>query len=305
MQSVNPLGEFIRARRAATSPKQVGLPDEGPRRTAGLRRHEVAMLAGVSEGYYARLEQGREKHPSDQVLNALTRVFGLDAEAAEHLHRLARQGVRKRGGCPPANDRAAAHLVRLIDSWSTPAVILGSRFDILAANEAAKALLSVMGTETNLVRFVFLDPAARRFYQDWEETARTCVAGLRAAASLNTEDATLRGLVAQLSTLSEDFTRLWAEYDVRAKTHQTKRLIHPEAGELTLTYQTFTVNGSTGQQLGTYQAEPGSPSEVALRRLIASTGRHGGAEDECPAPDGGPDTETAPAPDGERNRDHA
>ncbi|MFF4692576.1 helix-turn-helix transcriptional regulator [Streptomyces sp. NPDC001307] len=273
MQSVNPLGEFIRARRAATSPKQVGLPEEGPRRTTGLRRHEVAMLAGVSEGYYARLEQGREKHPSDQVLNALTRVFGLDAEAAEHLHKLARQGLRKRGGaCAPADDRAAAYLVRLIDSWTTPAVILGLRFDILAANDTAKALLCVMGTETNLLRFVFLDPAARRFYRDWDEIARTCVAGLRTVASLNAEDRALHGLVGQLSTRSEEFTRLWAQYDVRAKTHQTQRLLHPRAGELTLTYQTFTVNGSPGHQLGTYQAEPGSPSEAALSRLVSAAG---------------------------------
>lgn len=287
MQSVNPLGEFIRARRAATSPKQVGLPDEGPRRTAGLRRHEVAMLAGVSEGYYARLEQGRERHPSDQVLNALTRVFGLDAEAAEHLHKLARQGLRKRGaGCSAAGDHVAAHLVRLIGSWSTPAVIFGPRFDILAANDPAKALLSVMGAETNLLRFVFLDPAARRFYRDWEEIAWTCVAGLRAAASLDTEDRALYALVGHLSTHSEEFTQLWAKYDVRAKTHQTQRLLHPRAGELTLTYQSFTVNGSPGQQLGTYQAEPGSPSEAALRRLVSTADRPDPAAEETPAPEG-------------------
>ncbi|GLX49087.1 transcriptional regulator [Streptomyces hygroscopicus subsp. hygroscopicus] len=285
MQSVNPLGEFIRARRAATSPKQVGLSDEGPRRTAGLRRHEVAMLAGVSEGYYARLEQGREKHPSDQVLKALTRVFGLDAEATEHLHRLARQGLRGTGGSRgSADDRAPSHLVRLIGSWSTPAVILGPRFDILAANDAARALLSVMGTERNLLRFVFLDPAARRFHLDWEEIARTRVAGLRATAALNVEDETLRALVGQLLRRSEDFTRMWAEYDVRAKTHQTNRLLHPDAGQLTLIYQSFTVNGCPGQQLGTYQAEPGSPSEAALRRLVETPAGPGSAADEQPAP---------------------
>jgi len=243
------------------------------------------MLAGVSEGYYARLEQGREKHPSDQVLNALTRVFGLDAEAAEHLHKLARQGLRRRGGRTPADDRAAAHLVRLISSWSTPAVILGPRFDILAANDAAKALLSVMCTERNLIRFVFLDPAARRFYRHWEEIARTCVAGLRAAASLNAEDETLQALVGHLTAHSEDFTRLWAEYDVRAKTHQTKRLLHPQVGELTLTYQTFTVNGSPGHQLGTYQAEPGSASEAALRELVRAACRPGAPEEERHEPD--------------------
>ncbi|MET8769124.1 helix-turn-helix transcriptional regulator [Streptomyces sp. NPDC004658] len=286
MQSVNPLGEFIRARRAATSPKQVGLPDEGPRRTSGLRRHEVAMLAGVSEGYYARLEQGRERHPSDQVLNALTRVFGLDAEAAEHLHRLARQGLRKRGHSPSRDDRVATHLVRLVGSWSTPAVILGPRSDILAANDAARALFSVMGTETNMLRFVFLHPESRRFYRDWDEIAWTCVAGLRAAASLNTDDSALHALIGQLSMHSEEFSRLWAKYDVRAKTHQTQRLLHPSAGELTLTHQTFTVNGSAGQQLGTYQAEPGSSSEAALRRLISSSIRPECTGSDCPAPDG-------------------
>ncbi|GGM14565.1 transcriptional regulator [Streptomyces fumigatiscleroticus] len=229
------------------------------------------MLAGVGEGYYARLEQGREKHPSDQVLNALTRVFGLDAEAAEHMHKLARQGLRTPGhGCRPADDQVAAHLVRLIGPWSTPAVILGPRFDILAANDAARALLSVMGMETNLLRFVFLNPVSRRFYRDWEEIARTCVAGLRAAASLDAEDEKLRALVTQLSARGKEFTRLWARYDIRAKTHQTKRLLHPEAGELMLVYQSFSINGSPGQQLGTYQAEPGSESERALRRLTGA-----------------------------------
>ncbi|MFF0050759.1 helix-turn-helix transcriptional regulator [Streptomyces sp. NPDC005498] len=273
MQSENSLGEFIRARRAATSPAQVGLPDEGPRRTSGLRRNEVAALAGVSEGYYARLEQGREKHPSDQVLNALIRVFGLDNAAAEHLHKLARRGLRGRTPLrSPGEDRVALHLIRLINAWSTPAVILGPRFDVLASNGAAAALLSPMGGETNMPRFVFLSPAARGFHLDWAETARTWVADLRAAVSLSPEDEGLRTLVGQLSARSTEFTRLWTEYDIRAKKYRTERLLHPEAGELTLTYQTFCINGTPGHQLATYQAEPGSRSEPALQRLSSPAG---------------------------------
>jgi transcriptional regulator with XRE-family HTH domain len=226
------------------------------------------MLAGVSEGYYARLEQGREKHPSDQVLNALTRVFGLDAEAAEHLHKLARQGPRARSrGSLLADDRLAPHLMPMLDAWSTPAMILNRRLDVLAANGPARALFSVMGTETNLLRFVFLDPAARRFYRDWEEIAPTCVAGLRAAASLGSEDEALHRLVKHLSARSCEFRQLWEKYDVRAKTYQTKQLLHPQVGELTVTYQSFHVNGSPGHQLATYQAGPGSESEKALNRL--------------------------------------
>ncbi|MFR9793981.1 helix-turn-helix transcriptional regulator [Streptomyces sp. MB22_4] len=272
MHSVNPLGEFIRARRAATSPAQVGLPSEGLRRTSGLRRNEVAMLAGVSEGYYTRLEQGREKRPSDQVLKALTRVFGLDAEAAEHLHRLAQQGLRHREPSP-AEDRVAPHLLHLIDAWDTPALIMSRRFDILAANGPGRALFSVLGPETNLTRFIFLDPSARRFYQDWEALAWTCVASLRATASLHPRDRKLRALVEQVSAQSKDLTRLWARYDVRAKRHQIGWLLHPEAGPLELTYQSFTINGTPGHQLGTFQAEPGSQSEQALRRLVAAPHR--------------------------------
>jgi transcriptional regulator with XRE-family HTH domain len=226
------------------------------------------VLAGVSEGYYARLEQGREKHPSDQVLNALTRLFQLDAEAAEHLHKLARQGLRARHrDCLPADDRVAPHLLSLIDAWSTPAMILSPRLDILAANVPAGALFSVTGGETNLLRFVFLDLAARTFYRDWAEIAPTCVAGLRASASLGSEDEALHRLVKQLSVQSSELRELWDKYDVRAKTYGTKRLLHPEVGELTLTYQSFDVNGSPGHQLATYQAEPGSESERALKRL--------------------------------------
>jgi hypothetical protein len=252
------------------------------------------MLAGVSEGYYARLEQGREKNPSDQVLNALIRVFGLDAEAAEHLHTLARPRVRAADGGPtPRGDRPAAHLVHLISSWDTPALVLGPRFDILAANDAAKVLLGVMGTETSLPRFVFLNPVARRFYRDWEQIARTYVAGLRAAASLHTGDETLYRLVAQLSASDADFDRLWAKYDVPARAHQTNRLLHPGVGELTLIHQTFAVHGSPGHQLGTYQAAPGSPSEAALRRLLGGAGRRGSADEGRPVLVGEPGPVTA------------
>jgi transcriptional regulator with XRE-family HTH domain len=227
------------------------------------------MLAGVSEGYYARLEQGREKHPSDQVLNALTRVFQLDAEATEHLHRLARQSLHARKPSP-SDDYVAPHLLQLIDSWRTPSLIMSRRFDILAANEMGRVLFSVLGTETNLPRFIFLDPSARRFYQDWEVLAWTCVASLRASAALHPQDRALHALVEQLKAQSEDLRRLWAGYDVRAKIHQTGWLLHPDAGPVQVTYQSFTINGTPGHQLGVFHIEPGSQSERALHRLAQS-----------------------------------
>ncbi|WP_431967307.1 helix-turn-helix transcriptional regulator [Actinacidiphila sp. bgisy160] len=269
MEDFTGLGAFIRARRAATSPAQVGLPDTGPRRTPGLRREEVATLAGLSEGYYARLEQGREKYPSDQVLDALTRVFGLDREAEEHLHHLARrtgQHWAKR------REDVSPHLQDMLEAYGdTPAMILSPRLDILAGNRLGRALYSVVLEDGNLVRFTFLNPAARTFYQNWDEIARTGVAHLRAAASVDPDDTALQDLVRQLSEKSPEFLRLWQQYDVRGKTRSIKMLHHHQVGDLTLIYQSFDVSGAPGQQLVTYQAEAGSPSETQLARLSALT----------------------------------
>ncbi|MEU1598310.1 helix-turn-helix transcriptional regulator [Streptomyces sp. NPDC005708] len=273
MDSVNKLGEFLRVRRARTTLAQAGLPDTGPRRTPGLRREEVAMLAGISKGYYARLEQGLEKYPSDQVLSALTRVFALDQDAEEHLHHLAQRTHR-----PWAEycEEASPSLMRMLESYrDTPAMIYNSRLDILAGNALGKELLSEALEDGNLVRFTFLNPKAQKFYQDWDEIARIGVSHIRATASANPDDSPLTALVSELSQVSPEFRRLWEQYEIRSKTREIKLLHHPAVGDLTLIYQSFKIVDAPGQQLATYTAEPGSPSEerlAQLRSLVADRG---------------------------------
>ncbi|MGW6009367.1 helix-turn-helix transcriptional regulator [Streptomyces sp. NPDC055210] len=268
MDSGNPLGEFLRARREMTDPSRAEQPWSGRRRTPGLRREEVAQLSGVSTDYYARLEQGREKHPSAQVVHSLARALGLNPEETAHLHRLARtaRGSVRRGGRVPVGPR----LLRLMDGWHhTPALVLDRRLDVLAGNRLGRALFATMldRDETNLVRFTFLDPDARDFYPDWEQVARSGLAALRAGSGDLVNDPRLTELVGELSLKSPEFRALWARHDVRGKGHEAKSFNHHEVGELTLTYDSFTVDSATDQQLVVYQAEPGSTSQQALALL--------------------------------------
>ncbi|QFZ18828.1 helix-turn-helix transcriptional regulator [Saccharothrix syringae] len=267
MDGGNPLGEFLRARRETTDPARAGLPRSGRRRTPGLRREEVAQLSGVSTDYYARLEQGREQRPSAQVVHALARALGLDPEEAAHLHRLARtaHGPVRRGGT-----RVDPGLLRLVDGWlHTPALVLDRRLDVLAGNRLGRALFAAMldRGETNLVRFTFLHPTARDLYPDWERVARSGLAALRANSGDLVDDPRLTDLVGELSPKSREFRELWARHDVRGKAHEAKSFTHHQVGALTLTYDSFTVDSATDQQLVVYQAEPGSTSEQALALL--------------------------------------
>ncbi|MFD7656287.1 helix-turn-helix transcriptional regulator [Actinosynnema sp. NPDC059797] len=268
MDNSNPLGEFLRARREMTDPATAGLPRSGRRRTPGLRREEVAHLSGVSADYYARLEQGREQHPSAQVVRALARALGLGPEASAHLHQLARTAhvPARRGG----GTRVAPGLLRLVDGWlRTPALVLDRRLDVLAGNRLGRALFAAMlePGETNLVRFTFLDPAARRFYPDWERVARSGLAALRANSGDLVDDPRLTELIGELSLKSPEFRELWARHDVRGKAREAKSFDHHQVGGLTLTYDSFTVDDAPDQQLVVYQAEPGSASEQALALL--------------------------------------
>ena len=265
----NRLGEFLRARRALVTPDDVGLPDLGRRRVAGLRREELALLAGVSVDYYVRLEQGRDTHPSEQVLDALARALCLDDDAVAHLHDLARPAPRRRRP-RERPERVRPGVLRLLESWSAiPAFVLGRRMDVLAFNALAGMLHDGFATERNMVRLVFLDPAARDTFPDFDAVAQETVATLRAAAGADLDDPRLAELVGELSLKSDEFRRLWARHEVREKASGTKRMLHPMVGEIVLGYETLRVNDAPEQLVVGYHAEPGSASERALALLGA------------------------------------
>ncbi|RFU41769.1 XRE family transcriptional regulator [Actinomadura logoneensis] len=260
------LAEFLRARRALVRPEDHGLAPGGDRRTPGLRRDEVAMLAGVSTDYYSRLEQGREVRPSAQVLDALAGALLLEDEAAAHLRGLV--GTPRPRRRASRRERLHPSMASLMDRWSdTPALALGRHQDVLGANALGAALFEWLGDETNLLRALFLNPAARDFYRTWDRVAENCVASLRAASGGVPDDPRLVELVGELSIASPEFARLWARHEVRSKTREAKLFRHPRVGDLTLGYEVLTVNSAPGQQLVVYQAEPGSPSEESLRLL--------------------------------------
>ncbi|MFF7944787.1 helix-turn-helix transcriptional regulator [Nocardia gamkensis] len=281
MNSDNRLGAFLRARRELVRPEDFGMSGGGQRRVAGLRREEIALLAGVSADYYVRLEQGRDRHPSEQVITALARVFALDEEGTAHLRALARP-TAARSRAPRRPERVAPGLLRLMEAWPhTPAVVLGRYLDVLAANPLAAAVNSCSVPGVNQVRMVFLDPEARDLYGDWPTIAADTVASLRATAGADLDDPRLTELVGELSLKSEEFRQLWARHDVRVKTAGVKHFRNPMVGDLTLSYETLSVNGAPGQILIAYHAEPGSPSERSLAllgSLIANDGKTAGAE---------------------------
>jgi transcriptional regulator with XRE-family HTH domain len=263
----NHLGEFLRARRSGLRPQDVGMPSHGVRRVAGLRREEVAVLAGVNADYYTRLEQGRERHPSPQVLDALGRALLLDTDARLHLHRLAGVAPAARGSLH-VTEQVSPALRQLMDGYAhTPAFVMSRTLDLLATNALTDALYAPFTPADNLARMTFLDPAGRQFYQDWDRAAQAVVANLRQAAGFDPEQPRLGELVDTLTEHSAVFRRLWAEHSVRGKTRDAKQLLHPDVGALSLTYQSFDVRDAPGQQLVIYHAEPGSPSAHALTLL--------------------------------------
>ncbi|MEV7807781.1 helix-turn-helix transcriptional regulator [Microbispora sp. NPDC088329] len=263
----NHLGDFLRARRAGLQPEDVGMASYGARRVAGLRREEVAVLAGVNADYYTRLEQGRERNPSPQVLDALSRALRLDADARAHLYLLAGTAPGYRPSAHVA-DRVSPALRQLMDGYpSTPAFVMSRTLDILATNSLADALYAPFEPADNLARMTFLDPAGRGFYTDWDRAAQATVANLRQAAGFDPDNPRLRELVRTLTEHSVDFARLWNAHTVRGKTQDAKHFLHPDVGPLTLTYQAFDVRDAPGQQLVIYHAEPGSVSAQALDLL--------------------------------------
>ncbi len=268
MARENPIGEYLRARRELVRPEDVELPDAGShRRVPGLRREEVAMLAGVSADYYVRLEQGRDQHPSAQVLDALARALQLDDYATAHLHRLASPPVRRRRRTQRP-EKVPASILRLIASWShTPAYVYGRYMDVLAANPLATAVAPYHAPGHNLVRAAFLDPRVRDMYGNWEYVTESTVAGLRALVGPDVDDPRLNELVGELSVRSERFRQLWARHDARPKRSGTSLLDHPQVGPLELSYEKLPIPDTNCQTLVIYHAEPGSPSAQALTLL--------------------------------------
>jgi transcriptional regulator with XRE-family HTH domain len=263
----NHLGEYLRARREALHPDDVGLPTTARRRVPGLRREETAMLAGISTEYYLRLERGRDTRPSQQVIDALARALQLDEESRRYLHALARPVADKRRRPQRKPQKASPSLARLVGSWTTPAFIQDRLHNTLAANAMAIALSPTYLPGSNSMRALFLDETMRDFYIDWEATAVKVIAGLRAVAGPDVDDPDLSALVGDLSVRSADFRRLWARQEVRTKGSGTARIRHPQVGELELIYEKLAVLGTNGQLLIIYHAEPNSVTEERLRLL--------------------------------------
>ncbi|QJT02170.1 helix-turn-helix domain-containing protein [Streptomyces asoensis] len=262
------LGDFLRSRRARIQPEEVGLPSHGRRRVPGLRREEVAQLAGVSVDYYIRLEQGRGPSVSDAVLDAVGRVLRLDDTEHAYLHAVARP--RKPAGRPAA-PRVRAGVQSLLDSMErTPAFVLDQRMDVLAWNTLADAVFGYGRTGPegrNIPRHVFLDPGSQDFYPEWSAVAVQCVAHLRVLAGHHQDDRRLTALVGELSLKSDDFRRLWADHPVRECAYGVKRIQHPVAGLLTFPYETLAVSADPDQSLLVYTPEAGSETEERLRLL--------------------------------------
>jgi transcriptional regulator with XRE-family HTH domain len=269
------LGAFLAAQRGHTQPHDVGLTALPGRRVPGLRREEVAMLAGVSVDYYTRLEQGRERNPSAAVLNAIAGALNLDEDLREHIFRLADLAPSPLQQVPDSVDPT---LNELLASWAhTPALIINRRLDILAANDLAEALYSDFDRADNIVRMTFVDPAGRRFFTEWQRAAEACVANLRLALGYSSGHEAVRALVAEMHEASADFRLLWARHNVRGKTHEAKAFHHRDVGDLLLDYTALDIRSAPGQQLVVYQAPAGTPSSDKLRLLgtLAATTRVG------------------------------
>jgi transcriptional regulator with XRE-family HTH domain len=264
----NTLGEYLRARRELVDPKEVGLRVAGVRRTPGLRREEVATLAGISADYYLRLEQGRDRNPSPQVLEALARVFGLDATATAYLLSLAAQRPAK-GRARPRQETVRPGIRQLLGALNLPAFVESRMFDVLAANGLATALSPSIRAGENRLRSVFLDPTERDLYPDWSKAVSGMVASFRASIGTDTDDPRVAQLVGELSLASEQFRKLWARHDVKALGGAAFVLRHPEAGELSLRREKLPLGESGGQLLVIYHADPGSASARALSLLAA------------------------------------
>jgi transcriptional regulator with XRE-family HTH domain len=278
MDSPGPLGDFLQARRARLRPEDVGLRDVGPRRRVrGLRREELAQLAGVSVSYYTRLEQGLSRGASAEVLEAIARAMQLDAHERDHLERLAgasRRAPRVRRPRPETISADTRDLMRALDG--VPALVLGRRSDVLAWNELGHALLAGHldpaspddpANRPNTSRMVFLDPHCRELYSDWRRKARAVVGNLRVAVGRHPDDPLLAELIGELTMKSPEFVALWADHRITPCDAATYDLRHPVVGTVTVSQQTLTIVRSPEQSLIVVTTVAGSPSQEALTLL--------------------------------------
>ncbi|WP_433455438.1 helix-turn-helix transcriptional regulator [Streptomyces sp. CA-142005] len=273
------LGDFLRSRRARLRPEDAGAAfGGGARRVPGLRREEVAHLAGVSTDYYARLEQGRHPHVSETVLEAVARALRLDDTERGYLFELARTkppGTDRHRPAGVPRVRPAIHQMLDVLNDVSPALVLNHRSDVLAVNHLAKALITDFDAlphrDRNFARFVLLHPSARDLFQDWDQIAEAFVASLRLAAGRHPDDRVLNELVGELSIKVPEFSTWWAGHRVDQCAHGTQRLVHPVVGELTLTYETLALPADPDQSIVLYTTEPSSASAETLRLLASWT----------------------------------
>ncbi|WAL68781.1 helix-turn-helix transcriptional regulator [Amycolatopsis cynarae] len=275
------LGCFLRARRAAVTPDRAGIAvGPGLRRTPGLRREELAALAGVSIDYYIRLERGKEVHPSPAVVESLGRALQLDEHEQAHLRELAARAARPVAGGQPAPTRTVPPGAQsMLESLRpNPAYVLSRASDLLAANPSGLRLLNGMADwpagRRNTIRHLFLHPAARGLYRDWNELTSGCVARLRTLAGIEPDAPDVTGLIEELLGESKEFAHLWDRYEVRGTTHGHKAFRHPEVGDLTLGYQSMRLDGTPGQRLISYFAEPGTRDHDAVVLLDVTAAEH-------------------------------
>jgi transcriptional regulator with XRE-family HTH domain len=271
--------DFLVSRRAKVTPEQVGLPASGPRRVPGLRRSEVAALAGVSIEYYSKLERGALAGVSAGILEGIARALQLEPAERAHLFHLAQAADGTNTHTRPRRSAPRRWTPRPGLQWAldaitaAPAFIGNGRSDLVAANHLGRALYADMYSDPtrppNFARFTFLDGAARRFYPDWDLAADITVANLRTAAGRDPHDEELHGLVGELATRSDEFRRRWSAHDVRIHGAGTKHFHHPVVGDLVLAFETAELQSERGLDICIYAAEPGSPTEQALT-LLAS-----------------------------------
>ena len=261
----NRLGAFLRARRELVAPEQAGVPVVGVRRTPGLRREEVAMLAGISADYYLRLERGRDRSPSMQVLESLARVLQLDDSARDYL--LALAGDKPRRPRRARRETVPLSTAKLLPLLPLPAFVEGRYLDVLAANALATALSPRLTPGANRLRDVFLDPGEQALFEDWEAAAAALVASFRGAVGTDTDDPRFVELVGELSLVSPLFRQLWARHDVRPRAGAVMRFAHPQVGELVLNREKLEIGGTEGIMLIIYHPDAGTDSAEKLALL--------------------------------------